>query len=178
MALIPAGDFLMGSDQGRSDEQPLHVVYLDEFHIDRHEITNLEYQHVCDRNPVLNPPGIGRETSILQARTMYPVVGVRWKDAQGYCAWAGKRLPSEAEWEKACRGSQGLTYPWGNHPGEWIEANVGVLPGGPNPEMWDQAWEMLTGPPDRVGDARINAGRQFSWRRKSLSGLRPGGQCL
>ena len=149
MAIIPAGDFLMGSDEGRSDEQPLHTVYLDEFYIDRYEITNLQYQHfVIDTR--VTPPRYWSGDLYPPGLDHYPVVGVRWKDAQAFCAWAGKRLPSEAEWEKTCRGPQGLTYPWGNHPGNG-EANVGVLPGGPNPEMWDQAWEMLASPADGSG---------------------------
>ena len=103
MVLVPAGEFLMGSEAGDEDERPAHTVFLDAFWIDRYEVTNAawnRYARVTEKMPKSAPDG-------------YPVVRVNWFDAQDYCEWAGKRLPTEAEWEKAARGTDGRTYPWG-----------------------------------------------------------------
>jgi len=112
MVRIPAGAFTMGSDMGESDEAPSHRVYLDAFYIDKYEVTNAQYKEFIDatgrRAPDnwgwgLYPPG----------RENKPVSCVSWIDADAYCRWAGRRLPTEAEWEKAARGEDGRIYPWG-----------------------------------------------------------------
>lgn len=146
---IAAGDFEMGSDKGRDDERPLHLVYLDVYEIDRYETTNAQYRRFVQatgrRAPLYWP---GAEYPPGQAD--YPVVGVSWDDADAYCLWAGKRLPTEAEWEKACRGTDGRIYPWGDawEPGR---ANINI-PAGPlrpptyaesEPTTWDVAWQLL-----------------------------------
>ncbi|HEX2697256.1 MAG TPA: SUMF1/EgtB/PvdO family nonheme iron enzyme [Anaerolineales bacterium] len=115
---IPAGEFTMGSNEsGIPKSQPEHRVYLDAYWIDKTEVSNAMYLLcVADRkctipvqetiNPYIQNPFYAN----------YPVVYVRWHDARDYCAWAGRRLPTEAEWEKAARGTDGRIYPWGNEP--------------------------------------------------------------
>jgi formylglycine-generating enzyme required for sulfatase activity len=113
MVRVPAGEFTLGSLADHEDERPPRQIYLDAFDIDRYEVTNAQYrrfllasggrspQHWSDQE---YPPG----------QMDWPVTGVSWAEAEAYCTWAGKRLPSEAEWEKACRGPEGSIYPWGD----------------------------------------------------------------
>jgi formylglycine-generating enzyme required for sulfatase activity len=112
---VPAGEFLMGSADSNpnasSSEKPQHRVYLDAFWIDRTEVTNAMYK-LCIQAEACQPPG--ETTYFGDARYgSYPVVQVTWTDANTYCTWAGRRLPTEAQWEKAARGVDGRTYPWG-----------------------------------------------------------------
>ena len=150
MISIPAGVFKMGTPEGegRSDEWPQREIYLDEFLIDQVEVTNDRYmkfvQSTGHRNPP-NPYGTGTLQSAKGVEEL-PVVQVTWYDSKTYCAWAKKRLPTEAEWEKAARGADGRTYPWGNSPPtdkranfdrEWEDDKtlypVGTMPGGDSP---------------------------------------------
>ena len=114
MVFIPAGEFLMGSPEGEGDddEHPQHTVYLDAFWIDKTEVSNAMYQKCVAAGACQPSDDYGSD---FNAPTQ-PAVGVSWHDAQAYCQWAGKRLPTEAEWEKAARGPDGRKYPWGN---EW-----------------------------------------------------------
>jgi formylglycine-generating enzyme required for sulfatase activity len=130
MVLIPAGEFLMGSAGGGDslpDEQPLRRVQLSAFVIDRYEVTNLEYERFVrdtgHRAPAHATPAatLWEGTAPLPGIEQHPVVNVSWDDASSYCRWAGKRLPTEAEWEKAARGIDGRKYPWGN---EWNLENA------------------------------------------------------
>lgn len=114
MVYVPAGEFLMGSDvsdlQADEDEKPLHPVYLDAFWIDKTEITNSQYQLCVKAGACAPPQNLGKQFS----QDNLPVVGVNWSQAVAYCRWSGGRLPTEAEWEKAARGTDGRIYPWGN----------------------------------------------------------------
>ncbi len=112
MVLVPTGEFWMGSDTGGGeDEKPRHRVYLDAYSIDKYEVTNGLYGHFM--------AATGRAAPAYWTDNSFngptqPVVAVSWHDAEAYCKWAGKRLPTEAEWEKAARGTDGRTYPWGD----------------------------------------------------------------
>jgi len=112
MVYVPAGEFIMGSDEGDSDEQPVHTVYLDAFYIDKYEVTNAQYRRCVEAGAYSLPHSTDRYTDPNYAE--YPVVYVDWYQAEAYCRWAGKRLPTEAEWEKAARGTEGRIWPWGN----------------------------------------------------------------
>ncbi len=116
LVFVPAGEFTMGDNS--LYEQPIHQVFLDAYWIDQTEVTNAMYAKCVDANQC-NPPS---NTSSYTHDTYfgnsqfdnYPVIRVSWNDANDYCFWAGRRLPTEAEWEKAARGTNASIYPWGN----------------------------------------------------------------
>jgi formylglycine-generating enzyme required for sulfatase activity len=126
MVYIEGGTFVMGSNEGRPNYQPEHQVYVASFYLDSWPVTNAEYQkfveatdhpvpyyHVswCDTRAYNWNP----ETRMYpEGKDNHPVVLVTWEDAMAYAAWAHKRLPTEAEWERAARGLEGRRYPWGN----------------------------------------------------------------
>ena len=109
MVHVPAGEFVMGADQGSAASRPAHVVYLDAYYIDTYEVTNARYKK-CELSGACR--SIERFEEI--SGPMQPIVGVKWEDAETFCRWEGKRLPTEAEWEKAARGPNGRVYPWGD----------------------------------------------------------------
>jgi serine/threonine protein kinase len=128
---IPAGEFLMGSadsdSAASSDERPQHRVTLDGYWIDQTEVTNAQYA-LCVAVGKCQPPSPTSSNSRSSyygdmQYDNYPVIYVSWDDAQSYCAWAGGRLPTEAEWEKAARGTDGRIYPWGNQSPDCNLAN-------------------------------------------------------
>jgi formylglycine-generating enzyme required for sulfatase activity len=146
MIFIPAGWFLMGTSEDEildmkkslgwkpewfADETPQHRVYLDAFYIDETPVTNAEYKRFLDADPQHRAPTHWAQASrTFEARAeKHPVVYVSWDDAQDYARWAGKRLPTEAEWEKAARGPAGRRFPWGNvidsNRCNSIEAHIG-----------------------------------------------------
>jgi len=126
MVYVPAGNFTMGSSSGEIDEQPVHTVYLSPYYIDKYEVTNSQFAQFLSAG---NGSHYDSQMKITQSGSTYtaqsgyeahPVVyiggvnsSVDWNGAKAYCEWAGKRLPTEAEWEKAARGTDGRTYPWG-----------------------------------------------------------------
>jgi eukaryotic-like serine/threonine-protein kinase len=121
LVYVPAGGFLMGASdsdtQASSDEKPHHNVYLDAFWIDQTDVTNSLYSKSvsagCCLPPQLTKSYIRSNYYGNSQYADYPVIYVDWEQASSYCSWAGRRLPSEAEWEKAARGTDGRTYPWG-----------------------------------------------------------------
>ncbi|HYL81661.1 MAG TPA: formylglycine-generating enzyme family protein, partial [Candidatus Acidoferrum sp.] len=114
MAAIPAGEFVMGSTprDGNPDETPQRKVILDAFQIDKYETTVGRYAKFLQATGQ-DPPEYWNLANPATDGDL-PVVGVDWDQAQAYCQWAGKRLPTEAEWEKAARGTDGRKHPWGN----------------------------------------------------------------
>jgi sulfatase modifying factor 1 len=129
MVLVSAGSFLMGSASGQSDEQPEHTVTLNAYYIDKYEVTNAEYQRFIDAGgyntqAFWSAAGWSWRTnySITEPQSWssygpgypaFPVVGVSYYEAEAYASFVGKRLPTEAEWERAARGTNARTYPWG-----------------------------------------------------------------
>jgi formylglycine-generating enzyme required for sulfatase activity len=131
---VPAGAFLMGS-QEPANEAPVHEVNVESFWIGRTEVTNEQYGRCVDAD-VCTPPGNPAWRDA--ARAKYPVTHVNWSQAATYAEWAGGRLPSEAEWEKAARGPDQRLYPWGdavanNERLNFQFANGGVMPVGTYP---------------------------------------------
>jgi len=115
MILIPEGVFTRGSDGGGFDEKPEQEIYLDAFYVDKYEVTVKAY-NIFRRNAAYVKPSfpfLQGDEKVLETPT-FPVVGVSWYDSVNYCKWAGKRLLTEAEWEKASRGTHGLKFPWSN----------------------------------------------------------------
>ncbi|MHC1740667.1 MAG: formylglycine-generating enzyme family protein [Anaerolineaceae bacterium] len=131
LVYVPAGEFLMGALEGKGnpDEHPQHTVTLDAFWIDQTEVTNGKYA-LCVADKACTAPSVA--TSLTRdayygnpSYDNYPVVYVHWSDAEDYCTWAGRRLPTEAEWEKAARGTEGQIFPWGNEFAATNQANFG-----------------------------------------------------
>ncbi|MBI3805732.1 MAG: SUMF1/EgtB/PvdO family nonheme iron enzyme [Nitrospirae bacterium] len=129
MVLIPAGSFIMGNNgrptgegAGDEDEQPEHKVFVKAFYIDAYETTNAQYKRFVDATGA-EPPVHWRNGSYPPNKANHPVVYVSWYDADAYCQWAGKRLLTEEEWEKAARGTDGRHFPWGN-PFDFKKANT------------------------------------------------------
>lgn len=124
MRLVPAGEFTMGSNEV-DDEQPIHHVYLDAFYMDKFPVTTARYRAFLDATKGEAPRHWSEVDPVRDADR--PVIGVSWFMAEAYCRWAGKRLPTEAEWEKAARGTDGRVYPWGNHEPNGTQGNLGKL---------------------------------------------------
>ncbi|MBI3583775.1 MAG: SUMF1/EgtB/PvdO family nonheme iron enzyme [Nitrospinae bacterium] len=131
MILIPKGEFIMGTDIRLKDERPEHVVYLKDFYIDKFEVTNEDYQKFIEVTGHKAPEN-WEDNKYPAGKGRHPVIFVDWHDSDAYCKWLGKRLPRETEWEKAARGINGFTFPWGN---EWdpnksnnpIRGSVGTM---------------------------------------------------
>ena len=172
MVLIPAGEFLRGSDkvdtEGKGaefgtvkpwylDEHPQHKASLPNYFIDKVEVTQAAYKQFVDATGS-RPPENWPAGTIPAGRENYPVTSVNWYDAERFCRWTGKRLPTEAEWEKAARGTDGRDYPWGNEfdstkantgdTGVGDLSPVGTFEAGKSPygvyDMSGNAWEWTS----------------------------------
>lgn len=157
MVLIPAGEFQLGSDTGEANEKPVHTVYIDAFHIDVYPVTNADYKKFVDANPEWCKDNISEKyhdgdylalwgrNDYPKEKADHPVVYVSWYAAMAYAQWAGKRLPTEAEWEKAARGGlSGKKYPWGDTE-DTTKASI---------QMWKsppRTTAVGTYPPNRYG---------------------------
>jgi eukaryotic-like serine/threonine-protein kinase len=119
--VVPAGPFTQGSTRGEEDERPARKVTLKAFAIDRTEVTRAAYAGCVDA-------GRCRAPALIEGDVNLPVTNVDWNDAQAYCKFAGGRLPTEAEWEKAARGTDAREYPWGNDA-DCTKANWGSFEG-------------------------------------------------
>ncbi len=113
VVLVPAGEFIMGTNDRLPDEGPEHKVSIPAYYIDKYEVTNLQYKQFIDDTNHKSPNHF-RNRTFPDGKADHPVVYVSWYDANDYCHWAGKRLPTEQEWEKAARSTDGRNYPWGN----------------------------------------------------------------
>jgi sulfatase modifying factor 1 len=165
MAVVPASDFLMGSPEGSDgfdDERPQRRVYVSAFLIDLREVTNADYAVFVQATGHQVPANANSAFTLwehgapLPGSGNHPVVNVSWDDAVEYCHWQGKRLPTEAEWEKAARGTDGRRYPWGdqwdhtsaNSASYWVGRTVEFQSG----EDWNAFW--LNGDGSRISHER------------------------
>jgi formylglycine-generating enzyme required for sulfatase activity len=201
MVTVPAGWFLMGSSgpADQDDERPQRKVYLDAFAIDAVEVTNERYAAFATASGHHRPPNPYGEGLLADTDGIgsLPVVQVTWHDASDYCGWAGKRLPTEAEWEKAARGTDGRRFPWGaaqpapghaNFGREWdgtaTMRSVGTTPDGRSPygvmdmggnvREWVADWyhpEYYAGAPERnprgPEDGILKVTRGGSWHNSA-----------
>ena len=161
MVKIPAGTFLMGSDKkvdrnAYQPEFPQRKVYLDAYEIDKYEVTTVQFLKfvlATDRKPLIDWQYEGG--NFQETMASHPVMHVSWFDADAYCRWAGKRLPTSAEWEKAARGEDGRIYPWGNEPAGLSRANFGRT--GLSGPVRDRPERLLLYPPIISVDKYDNA---------------------
>jgi iron(II)-dependent oxidoreductase len=161
MVRIPAGPFTMGSDKkidknAYQPEFPQRKVYLDAYDIDKFEVTTvqfLKFVMATNRDPLIDWQYDGG--NFQETMASHPVMHVSWFDAEAYCRWAGKRLPTSAEWEKAARGEDGRIYPWGNEPAGLSRANFGRT--GLSGPVRDRPERLLLYPPIISVDKYENA---------------------
>lgn len=193
-AQVPEGRFWMGSNGGDPNEGPLRQVHLRRFAMDRREVSQAEYRAFADSTGIRIPEWC--RDPRLQGEDR-PVVGVTWAEAEAFCRWKGKRLPTEAEWEKAARGEDGRTYPWGEDlPSlRWLNfadslgstAPVGRYPSGASPygvqdmagnvSEWVRDWynprvyptEGLERDPTGPPSGKMKVVRGGSWQSSPLS---------
>lgn len=127
MVLVPAGEFIMGDNNGQEDEKPAHRVYLDAFYIDVYEVTNKRYQDCVNAGMCQPPVTMSSETRSSYFGNPkydnYPVIYVSWNMSKTYCEWRSAGLPTEAQWEKAARGIDERKYPWGSERPDCSKVN-------------------------------------------------------
>ncbi len=179
MTLVPAGTFVMGADdEGEMDERPAHQVTVKAFLLDVTEVTNEAYQECVDAKvcrPASSLQGSALTNGMPQVfhRPQHPVVGVSWDDANRYCEWKGRRLPREAEWERAARGDDNRRYAWGNEEpdpkrhgcfgGKATTEPVGSYPEGKSAygqlDLTGNVWEWVADDYDPFAYTRSTAGQ-------------------
>jgi formylglycine-generating enzyme required for sulfatase activity len=202
MVAVPAGPFIMGRDDAEPDERPAHTVHLGAFHIDRMPVTNGEFaaflnavgprgsdgrRYYDDDDADARVHRRGARWGAEPGYESHPAVEASWHGARAYCAWRGARLPTEAEWEKAARGTDARRYPWGNEPPDrsraryasgWnATAPVGAHPRGASPygmlDASGNVWQWVSSAyrpyPWRADDGREDPGGD------ALRGTRGGG---
>lgn len=169
MVLVPAGEFIMGTDRIDEenthrkvgavkpfylDQHPIRKIYLDAYYIDKYEVTNKEYKKFLDLSGYDELPGHWINGTYADGTEKYPVTHVTWREALTYALWAKKTLPTEAQWEKAARGTDGRVFPWGNDyekgksnidiDGARVLAKGGSYPGDISPyEVYDMAGNVM-----------------------------------
>jgi serine/threonine-protein kinase len=143
MVMVAAGTFSIGRDDGDPIEQPQHRVDVPAFLIDRTEVTNAEYKKFIDATGH-KPPENWSGVNYPEGRGKAPVTSVTWQDAADYAKWAQKRLPTEAEWEAAARGTDARIYPWGSEFRAGL-ANIGQKPDKPTAEQYPAALKDVAG---------------------------------
>jgi formylglycine-generating enzyme required for sulfatase activity len=173
---IPAGEFLFGEDKG--------IVFLSGFRISRYPVTNQQYHYFLQANPRYPAPEHWKERNFPARKEAHPVVGVSYHDAVAFCNWLGCRLPTAQEWEKAARGTDGRSYPWGEdwqdgrYCNNWQAGNNGTTPVSRYPEgcspfqVWDMAgnvWEWTT---SEYQGPLLHELRGGSWRSFSQFAVR------
>ena len=170
MMLIPAGPFTMGSNDGLPNERPEHTVTLDAYYIDQYEVTMALYRKFLESGKHEAPPTWDDEAATSVGDR--PAIGMKWADAAAYCEWAGKRLPTEAEWEKAARGVDGRRYPWGHmqpfvdianyNRGLWVSEAITLVPVTSGLEGMSVRHGLKTGGKSPYGLAHM-AGNASEW---------------
>jgi formylglycine-generating enzyme required for sulfatase activity len=158
MVLIPAGSFLMGSNDGEPDEKPPHSVELPAYYMDKCEVTHEQYDRFLKASG--HQPPVSWPTGQMPPQlARHPVVNVTFDDAMAYARWAGKRLPTEAEWEKAARGATDQrSYPWGNS----VTGKKFAVPIGDNAK--DHTWPVGSFPDDVSPFGVLDmAGNAWEW---------------
>jgi formylglycine-generating enzyme required for sulfatase activity len=203
MVYVPEGSFTMGdtNDQAMAecqkfakdcqqkyfaDEQPPHIVFLDAYWIDQTEINNARYALCVNAGACQAPTSLSSKTRSSYYGNpqydAYPVIYVNWKDASDYCTWAGVRLPSESEWEKAARGTDERSFPWGNNGPDNTLANfkaqdtvaVGSYPAGASPygalDMAGNVWNWLEDWYDVYPGGNPGANSHFGMEGRTMRG--------
>ncbi len=187
MVLIPAGPFIRGTDERLPDEGPRHSIDLNAFYIDIYEVTNAQYKRFINETGRRSPDHF-RNRTFPPGKADHPVTFVTWDDAEAYCAWAGKRLPDDKEWEKAARGTDGRQFPWGdefdvkkaNTPVGWQAAGqpgdttpVGAFADGASPyglyDVTGNVWEWTSSWYDAYPGNKT-ASESYGTRYKTLKG--------
>ncbi|MCC6157170.1 MAG: SUMF1/EgtB/PvdO family nonheme iron enzyme [Deltaproteobacteria bacterium] len=183
LIVIPAGTFWMGADsdpewdlfspgvdEGFSDEHPVHQVDLRAYAIERTEVSNAQYRACVDAGACDDPhDGASRTHAdyyLNPSFGAYPVVHVSWHQAATYCAWLGRRLPTEAEWEKAARGPGVRRYPWGDEPPDCLRANLRLATAG-----YDAGGKVIVDDEGCVGDTQPVADYDYGASPYSVQNL-------